>query len=130
MKKIMSKGSKIIKRLKEETEYQTFFKKAMDKFKISTPADLKDPVRKKEFFDYIDKNYKAKDEMSENTYQMSNPAVKTKVEMVINTLKEIEVDGETMEYILDEVGISDQMASQLSDKVDDEGFPYMSGGRP
>ncbi len=126
----MSKGSKIIKRLKEETEYQTFFKKAMDKFKISTPADLKDPVRKKEFFDYIDKNYKAKDEMSENTYQMSNPAVKTKVEMVINTLKEIEVDGETMEYILDEVGISDQMASQLSDKVDDEGFPYMSGGRP
>jgi hypothetical protein len=130
MKKSMSKGSKIIKRLKEETEYQTFFKKAMDKFKISTPADLKDPVRKKEFFDYIDKNYKAKDEMSENTYQMSNPAVKTKVEMVINTLKEIEVDGETMEYILDEVGISDQMASQLSDKVDDEGFPYMSGGRP
>lgn len=126
----MSKGSKIIKRLKEETEYQTFFKKAMDKFKISTPADLKDPVRKKEFFDYIDKNYKAKDEMSENTYQMSNPAVKTKVEMVINTLKEIEVDGETMEYILDEVGMSDQMASQLSDKVDDEGFPYMSGGRP
>jgi coenzyme F420-reducing hydrogenase delta subunit len=102
----------------------------MDKFKISTPADLKDPVRKKEFFDYIDKNYKAKDEMSENTYQMSNPAVKTKVEMVINTLKEIEVDGETMEYILDEVGMSDQMASQLSDKVDDEGFPYMSGGRP
>lgn len=126
----MSKGSKIIKRLKEETEYQTFFKKAMDKFKISTPADLKDPVRKKEFFDYIDKNYKAKDEMSENTYQMSNPAVKTKVEMVINTLKEIEVDGETMEYILDEVGMSDQMASQLSDKVDDEGFPYISGGRP
>ena len=60
----MSKGSKIIKRLKEETEYQTFFKKAMDKFKISTPADLKDPVRKKEFFNYIDKNYKAKDEMS------------------------------------------------------------------
>ena len=130
MKTSMSKGSKIIKRLKEETEYQTFFKKAMDKFKISTPADLKDPVRKKEFFDYIDKNYKAKDEMSENTYQMSNPAVKTKVEMVINTLKEIEVDGETMEYILDEVGMSDQMASQLSDKVDDEGFPYMSGGRP
>lgn len=58
----MSKGSKILKRLREETEYQQFFKKAMEKFKIDTPADLKDPVRKKEFFNYIDKNYKAKDE--------------------------------------------------------------------
>jgi len=35
-----------------------------------------------------------------------------------------------MEYILDEVGMSDQMASQLGDKVDDDGFPSMSGGRP
>lgn len=58
----MSKGSKILKRLREETEYQQFFKKAMEKFKIDTPADLKDPVRKKEFFNYVDKNYKAKDE--------------------------------------------------------------------
>lgn len=58
----MNKGNKIIKRLKESTAYQEFFKKAMDKFKISTPADLKDPIRKKEFFDYVDKNYKADSE--------------------------------------------------------------------
>jgi hypothetical protein len=56
--------------------------------------------------------------ISENTYQMSNPETRSKVEMVINTLKDIDVDGETMEYILDKVGMSDQMASQLS------------GGRP
>lgn len=62
MKKKMSKGSRIIKRLKEETQYQQFFKQAMEKFKIDTPADLKDPVRKKEFFNYIDKNYKADSE--------------------------------------------------------------------
>ena len=63
--KILKENStteQIAKRLKEDTAYQEFFKKAMDKFKISSPADLKDPVRKKEFFDYIDKNYKAKDE--------------------------------------------------------------------
>jgi hypothetical protein len=63
--KILKENStteQIVKRLKEDTAYQEFFKKAMDKFKISSPADLKDPVRKKEFFDYIDKNYKAKDE--------------------------------------------------------------------
>ena len=63
--KILKENStteQIVKRLKEDTAYQEFFKKAMDKFKINSPADLKDPVRKKEFFDYIDKNYKAKDE--------------------------------------------------------------------
>lgn len=109
------KTALIVKRLKEETAYQEFFKKAMSKFNISSPADLKDPVRKKEFFDYIDKNYKAKDEMSENTYLMSqDPAVKSKVEMVIRTLKEIDVDGETMQYILEEVGMEEQMLQQLT----------------
>lgn len=62
----MTETKAIIKRLKEDTAYQEFFKKAMAKFKISTPADLKDPVRKKEFFDYIDKNYKADNEVTES----------------------------------------------------------------
>jgi len=57
-----NKTKMIVKRLKEDTAYQEFFKKAMDKFKISSPADLKDPAKKKQFFDYIDTNYKAKDE--------------------------------------------------------------------
>ena len=56
------KTSHIVKRLKEDTEYQEFFKKAMAKFNIKTPADLKDPVRKKEFFNYVDTNYKGKSE--------------------------------------------------------------------
>lgn len=62
MENKMSKTKKMVKRLKEDTAYQEFFKKAMTKFNINTPADLKDPVRKKEFFDYIDKNYKADNE--------------------------------------------------------------------
>ena len=125
-----NKTEMIVKRLKEDTDYRMFFNKAMDKFKINSPADLKDPTKKKEFFDYVDNNYKADNEMNEGTYLMSNPDVKSKVEMIINKLKEIDIDGETMEYILDEVGMSDQMASQLGDKVDDDGFPSMSGGRP
>lgn len=56
------KTAHIIKRLKEDTEYQEFFKKAMKKFDITSPADLKDPERKKHFFNYVDKNYKAKSE--------------------------------------------------------------------
>jgi len=57
-----NKTKMIVKRLKEDTAYQEFFKKAMDKFKINSPADLKDPAKKKEFFDYVDNNYTSKDE--------------------------------------------------------------------
>lgn len=56
------KTSHIIKRLREDSEYQEFFKKALKKFDISSPADLKDPERKKHFFNYVDKNYSAKSE--------------------------------------------------------------------
>ena len=57
-----NKTKMIVKRLKEDTEYQEFFKKAMDKFKINSPADLKDPAKKKQFFDYVDTNYTSNDE--------------------------------------------------------------------
>lgn len=64
VKKILAESitERIVTRLREDSAYQEFFKKAMEKFKISSPADLKDPVRKKEFFDYVDKNYKAEGE--------------------------------------------------------------------
>ena len=130
MENKMSKTKKMVKRLKEDTEYQEFFKKAMDKFKINSPADLKDPAKKKQFFDYIDTNYKADNEINEGTYLMSNPSIKAKVDKVIELLIGIDVDGETMQYILEAVGMDEQMASQLGDRVDDDGFPSMSGGRP
>jgi hypothetical protein len=41
--------------------------------------------------------------------KQKNDAVKD----IIAKLKEIEVDGETMEYILDQVGMLDQVAKQL-----------------
>jgi hypothetical protein len=56
------KTAHIIKKLKEDTAYQEFFQKAMKKFDISSPTDLKDPEKKKNFFNYVDKNYSAKSE--------------------------------------------------------------------
>jgi hypothetical protein len=46
----------------EEKDYDAFFTAAMKKFGISSPADLKTDEKKKEFFNYIDKNFKAKNE--------------------------------------------------------------------
>lgn len=43
-------------------EYQAFFKKTLEKFGVSSPADFDSEEKKKEFFDYIDKNYKGEKE--------------------------------------------------------------------
>ena len=70
---------------KHDKDYEEFFNKAMKKFGISSPADLKTDEKKKEFFDYVDKNFKAKneevelDEKEHTGKSMSMDKVKSKV---------------------------------------------------
>ena len=53
----------------------------------------------------VQKAYQSKHNITEaGTQLMSDPAVKSKVEMVIKTLLSIGADGETMQYILSKVG--------------------------
>jgi hypothetical protein len=47
-------------------DYQKFFSKAMKKFKIQEPSDLEAPRDKKRFFNWVDKNYVAKEEPSKD----------------------------------------------------------------
>ena len=42
-----------------DTKYQKFFRKALEKFGVDSPADFESEEKKKEFFDYVDKEYKA-----------------------------------------------------------------------
>ena len=42
-----------------------------------------------------------------------------RIEKVIDILREIDVDGETMQYILQKVGMEDQMLKQLISTADD-----------
>jgi len=51
--------------------------------------------------------------MTKYSFQMANPTVKWKIEGIIEELNFLEVDGETMQYILREVGLDDQMLKQL-----------------
>ena len=44
----------------EEGDYEQFFQSAMKKFGIKSPDELGDDEKKKKFFNYVDKNYKAK----------------------------------------------------------------------
>ena len=52
----------IIARLQENTEFEQFFRDALKKFGVSTPAQFKTKEQKKKFFDYVDANWKAEDE--------------------------------------------------------------------
>lgn len=45
----------------KQKKYQAFFDKALKKFGVKSPAELKGD-KKKEFFDYVDKNYEADNE--------------------------------------------------------------------
>ena len=45
----------------DKTEYQKFFQSALKKFGVQSPAEL-DGDKKKEFFNYVDKNYNSEDE--------------------------------------------------------------------
>lgn len=50
----------------EDTKYQEFFRSALEKYGVSSPADLDDD-KKKEFFDYVDANWDAPGEKAEST---------------------------------------------------------------
>jgi hypothetical protein len=64
----------------------------------------------------VQKAHQAKYNITEEAASqlMSDPAVKSKVEMVIKTLQSIDIDGETMQYILEAVGMDEQMQQQLT----------------
>ena len=74
MKATVSQIKEIIREvIKEETEYQAFFKKALEKFGANSPADL-DGDKKKEFFNYVDANWKGKGEVEETLEPVSDAA--------------------------------------------------------
>ena len=49
----------------KDTKYQKFFRKALKKFKVKDPNDFKSDEKKKEFYNWVDDNYKAKNEAYE-----------------------------------------------------------------
>jgi len=60
--KEISKEMKKLGIQESKDEYEKFFNSALKKFGVDSPADFKDDAKKKEFFNYVDKNYKGKSE--------------------------------------------------------------------
>ena len=59
------------KLLQQGADYEKFFKAALKKFGVSSPADFKSDKEKKKFFDYVDKNYKGEKSESVKKYSRS-----------------------------------------------------------
>lgn len=67
--------------IREETEYQAYFKKMLDKYGKDSPADMSDE-EKKEFFNAVDKGWKAKDEsVNESVSKFDDVRIKSTNQM-------------------------------------------------
>lgn len=53
---------------------------------------------------------------NQKTYLMSDPSIEFAVHHIIDMLRTIDIDGETMEYIIEQVGMQEQMRHQLASK--------------
>lgn len=83
--------------LKEETQYQRFFKKALKKFGVNSPDDFESEEKQKEFFDYVDNNWKADDEPTESVNEHTDTrefkGLMNQLNRVINSAEEFGSDA-------------------------------------
>jgi hypothetical protein len=73
----------------DKEKYEKFFKAALKKFGADSPADL-DGEKKKEFFNYIDKNYKG-DHEEEVDLEEENIKLKTEKDALLNGTDECDL---------------------------------------
>ena len=100
------------KLLQQGADYEEFFKKALKKFGVNSPADFKSDEEKKKFFDYVDKNYKGKNEgVSVREY-----------------FRGIQLDELAITYVLDNQKEADMFIKKIEKFVDsavaEKGYGY------
>lgn len=90
--------------------YREFFMKAMDKFGINSPSDLKTDDQKKKFFNYIDKNWTGEKNEEAEIYQdqvtEANAFLKARASAVWEGKDKFEFNGKTYPVIKVEKEIS------------------------
>ena len=80
---------------KEDKEtYEKFFKSALKKFGVDSPADFKSDEEKKKFFNYVDKNYKGENEENEKNIKVLHISKTVKM----SHMKKFAPKGRVVEY--------------------------------
>ena len=110
--KEISKEMKKLGIKESKDEYEKFFNSALKKFKIDSPADLKTDAKKKEFFNYVDKNYKAKEEELDKE---DTPTVKKVVKMLKKASKAHADQAKTLSKDLQDE--TDKNVDETLDKI-------------
>ena len=117
--KEISKEMKKLGIKESKDEYEKFFNSALKKFKIDSPADLKTDAKKKEFFNYVDKNYKAKEEELDKE---DTPTVKKVVKMLKKASKAHADQSKSLEKDL-----QDEVLHEAEIEFDPEDFKQNKG---
>ena len=103
-------------------EYQKFFKSALSKFGVKSPAEL-DTEKKKEFFNYIDKNYTAEKEAIDMKAKAQNKKLKDaegEEEPKGKKMGNVVVHGETVKPFFHPNKMKEALAKVWSEKLDDK----------
>ena len=69
--------------LKQGKDYDEFFQSALKKFGVNSPADFKSDEEKKKFFDYVDKNFKGKNEEDELKKKVNEELLDENIQKVV-----------------------------------------------
>ena len=69
--------------LKQGKDYDEFFQSALKKFGVNSPADFKSDEEKKKFFDYVDKNFKGKNEEDESKKKVNEELLDENIQKVL-----------------------------------------------
>ena len=70
--KYLRMGYSLAEKTGDKEKYTKFFNAALKKFGVDSPADFEDEKKKKEFFDYVDKNYVGdhEEQMKKENYEI------------------------------------------------------------
>ena len=84
----------------DKEKYEKFFRSALKKFGVDSPADFKDDAKKKEFFNYVDKNYKGD---HEEEVELEKETTKN-VDETLDKIREANIQkGKSMRSILADI---------------------------
>jgi len=75
----------------KQKKYQAFFQKALKKFGVDSPSELEGD-KKKEFFDYVDKNWEGEDEPDEDVKKPKQESVTITIPVKFIAEKKVTID--------------------------------------
>ena len=103
--------------LQNSKDYEEFFKAALKKFGVDSPADFKSDEEKKKFFDYVDKNYKGEKSESVKKYSRSYRLDEASLNYVYFDKAEANKFSKKIASFVDSVDIERSVAGHFNVKV-------------